>query len=111
MIYVVNVKEEPCTHFCARFSSYIPTLHGVDLTVLGNPFKKQDGYTRTESIRLYGEYLWQRYENNDKAVLDALQAILEHKGEVKLGCFCRPKGCHCDHILDVYDDYWLQSNF
>jgi len=109
MIEVVNVKKEPCTHFCGRASSYIPSVHGVDLTVLGNPFKSKN-FPREDCIEMYGEYLWELYEREDVHIMKALNSLYDYKNEKRLGCFCKPRRCHCDYIVEIYDDYCFKKS-
>lgn len=108
MISIVNVKKEPCTHFCGRASSYIPTEHGVDLTVLGNPFKTKN-FPREDCIEMYGEYLWGMYNRNEPSLMDVMLLLYNEKGEKRLGCFCKPRRCHCDYILEIYDDFCFKK--
>jgi hypothetical protein len=78
MISVVNVKKESCTHYCGRASSFIPTQHGVDLTLLGNPFNLKE-YTRDVSIDMYGEYIWKRYMMDDPVIMKAINTLYDFK--------------------------------
>jgi hypothetical protein len=57
----------------------------------GNPFEIGECCTREDAVRLYGEWL-----NNQQELLDSLSEL---KGK-NLICWCSPKACHADILLD-----------
>jgi len=61
----------------------------------GNPFAIGKDGNRQEVIDKYREWLL----NNDELLLD----ILELDGKV-LGCWCAPKACHGDVIIEVIEE-------
>lgn len=77
---VVHCKKEPYDIYIGRPSKW------------GNPFEIGKDGSREEVILKYFNYLIQ---NNS-----LLDQILEIDGKV-LGCWCRPKDCHGDAILNV----------
>ena len=61
----------------------------------GNPFKiGQDG-TREEVIEKYREWIMSQPE--------LLNSLHELKGK-RLGCFCKPKKCHGDVLIDLLEN-------
>ena len=107
---VVNIHQEPCTHYCGRASSFYKAPDSIDFSILGNPFDMQKlGITRSECLKLYEEYLWSRYDNVEPELFNTLKQFHEYDGVVLLGCFCKPKSCHCDTIVEVYEQFkWDQ---
>lgn len=72
-----------------------PGLYGW----LGNPFEIGPDGNRAQVIEKFRVYFHQRLED-DPAFL---AAVLDLKGQV-LGCFCKPKACHLDIVVD-----WLNE--
>jgi hypothetical protein len=64
----------------------------------GNPFKEDDGGTRTKIIRQYKE--WLMYDP-EAAELRLNLHQLEGK---TLGCWCKPKACHGDVIVELLNN-------
>ena len=102
MIHVINIrnaKKENFNIFIGRKSSYNPTSGMKDGTVLGNPFWMQNETERTKVIEQFKEYL----TKNIETLLPYLKRIKEREkeyGNVYLVCFCKPKACHGDIIVD-----------
>jgi hypothetical protein len=76
----------------------------------GNPFTHKDGTmakfkvaTREEAIEKYREYIL----NNE----ELMSSLDELKGKV-LGCWCKPKACHGDILVELIENkedeikYW-----
>jgi hypothetical protein len=76
----------------------------------GNPFTHKDGTmakfkvaTREEAIEKYREYIL----NNE----ELMNSLDELKGKV-LGCWCKPKACHGDVLIELIENkedeikYW-----
>lgn len=59
--------------------------------IWGNPFSL-DKYTRTEAIEKYREWI--------KTQPDLLKKLPELKGKT-LGCWCKPKECHGDVLIEL----------
>lgn len=92
---VVNVRREECDVYCGRKEG----------TILGNPFTSKE-YPNGKAIQLYREWLVNKIRSNDWKVVDELLRIHEmheKNGSVKLGCWCKPKGCHVDVIVEVLE--------
>ena len=77
---VVHCKRESYDVYIGRPSKW------------GNPFQLGPDGSREEVIEKYMEWL----ENNP----ELLQDIYELKGKV-LGCWCKPKPCHGDVLVDI----------
>lgn len=77
----------------------------------GNPFEVTKDRTREESIRLYKAWLHGMPEAEEQLKKlgleeligkgkERLKRIAELKGKT-LGCFCKPKACHCDYLAQL----------
>ena len=67
-------------------------------TQFGNPFKmEKDGgdYTREGCVEAYAEWFEQKIADDD----EFRAAVEELRGET-LGCWCKPKACHGDVIVE-----------
>jgi len=67
-------------------------------TRFGNPFKmEKDGgeYTREGCVEAYREWFREKVENDPEFRV----AVENLRGET-LGCWCKPKACHGDVIVD-----------
>jgi len=65
-------------------------------SLYGNPFCIGEDGTRNQVIRKYIEYV-----ENDPDLKDIL--IKDLKGK-NLVCFCKPKACHGDYIIQISND-------
>lgn len=63
-----------------------------------NPFKIEGGDTRYDVIGKYREWLWVKLATREISVSELMS--LEGK---RLGCFCSPKACHCDVIVEAIE--------
>ena len=83
---VVNKDFEDCDVYIGRGSKF------------GNPYHIGKDGTREEVIEKYKEWF------NKKIKKDRFRAeVLKLKGK-KLGCYCAPRACHGDVIIE-----WLNS--
>jgi len=92
-IKVVNVK-----YWGGSNLVYIGRICGkYKGSVLGNPFKNG---TREENIKNYRVWLWNEYKKGGevKKEIDRLVEIVRNGGEIRLGCWCKPKACHGDIV-------------
>ena len=113
MIYVYNIhtedhSNEPNNYDCGRNRN--PKTKKND-NPLANPFThngvrtslaKLSFKTREDSIKAFEKYFDEMY-GVDEDLTNAFDEIYEHykNGEdIYLGCFCKPKECHCDIIAD-----------
>lgn len=86
---VVHCKKEPYDIYCGRPSKW------------GNPFEVGKDGTREEVIEKYRDWIM----NNDYLLYD----IMELDGKV-LGCWCKPKACHCDVLVEIIEELKNVSN-
>lgn len=84
---VVNLRNDPYDVYIGRGSKW------------GNPFSHKPGTTarfrvssRAEAIRRYHEWIIDQPE--------LLAALPELVGK-RLGCFCKPKACHGDILVEL----------
>jgi hypothetical protein len=78
---VVHCKRERYDVYCGRPSKF------------GNPFRIGRDGTRLEVIEKYRDWIMK----NPKLLYDVKREL---RGKV-LGCFCRPKACHCDVLVEI----------
>ncbi len=82
---VVNLHKERCDVYIGRPSDF------------GNPFSVWK-YGRKGCIAMYWQYFCDRIEH-DPEFKKAVEAL---KGKT-LGCFCKPKACHGDVIVEFLE--------
>lgn len=88
MTRVVNINKEEYDVFIGRGSKWgNPFTHIKDKITLAETIVE----TREEAIEKYREYL-----SNNKELLDSLDEL---EGKI-LGCYCKPKSCHGDILLE-----------
>lgn len=86
---VVNIRKSQYDVYCGRAG------HGQS-GHFGNPFNE---YDRETNIRMFKTYFYKRIEKDE----EFLRRVLELKGKI-LGCFCKPKDCHCDIIAEFLNN-------
>lgn len=97
MTRVVNLSKEPYDVFIGRGSKWgNPFTHIKDKTTLADVIVD----TREEAIERYREYL----EGNQE-LLDSLDEL---EGKT-LGCYCKPKSCHGDILLEFLSKRKIQK--
>lgn len=86
---VVNRTKEDYDVYIGRGSDF------------GNPYRIGPDGTREEVIVKYRDYFYQRivYDEMFK------KAVLNLRGK-RLGCFCKPKDCHGDIIVEYLNEYY-----
>jgi hypothetical protein len=92
---VVNLRTEPCTHYCGRVGSYDEAKHGVNCN-LGNPFPISKNNNRESVILLFEE--WARSN------ISLIARIRDLPEDAVLGCWCKPASCHCDAIIRIWKE-------
>lgn len=70
----------------------------------GNPYVEGRDGNRTEVIAKYREYLWDKVLCGEITISE----LLELDG-MKLGCFCKPKKCHGDVLVEAVE--WAKRGF
>lgn len=95
---LVNVRQEPCTHYIGRRSSYIPKRHGIYVD-LGNPiYLMQDTLTeRRNVVRAYEAMVRSGFDQH-------AQRIYALPEDAVLGCWCSPKMCHGEAIIRLWKE-------
>lgn len=86
---VVHCKKEPFDIYIGRPS------------IWGNPFEVGKHGTRSQVIKLYREWIQQQPE-----LLERLGTL---SGKV-LGCYCAPKSCHGDVLLELAENDIFKTN-
>lgn len=84
MTKVVNVYKDDYTVYIGRPSKW------------GNPFEIGKDGSREEVLRKYKQYILKRPE--------LLEMLPQLKNET-LGCFCKPKPCHGDILIELLEEY------
>ncbi len=80
---VVNKRKERCDVYIGKGSTW------------GNPFVMGRDGTRKEVITKYREWIVTN------------PAVIAHLGELRgkvLGCFCKPKPCHGDVLVELIEE-------
>ena len=77
---VVNLRKEQYDVYCGRGSIY------------GNPFVIGRDGNRTEIIEKYRAWVVKQPH---------ILSTLPHLKGKRLGCYCKPKACHCDILVEL----------
>lgn len=85
---VVNLKREEYDVYIGRGSIY------------GNPFKIGIDGTRKEVVMKYKKYIKKRIKNYPRMKAEFMKKL---KGKI-LGCYCKPRICHGDILVELLDD-------
>ena len=99
-VIVVNVRRERPAGMV-----YIGrTCSGLTGSVLGNPFKRQAGQAPGSTLDDYRAWLRAEYRKNG-AVRQELERLadLATKGNLVLGCWCKPAPCHGDVVREAVE--------
>jgi hypothetical protein len=94
MISVVNVKSTP------RGFEYIGrAMPDRYASALGNPFRAKT-YGLDNALLRYKRFLWNSFNTAGSSEREEVLRLLElsRKGDLVLGCWCKPKPCHGDTI-------------
>ena len=88
----VNLRKEPYDVFCGRGSLW--GNHWTHLTLVRTKALYVVA-TREEAIEAYEEW----YETQP-----LLQKEIHRLKGLRLGCYCKPKACHCDFLARKADE-------
>lgn len=103
---VVNIRKDSYdVKICRKPDGTIPSP--PQLGCFGNPFilhDTNDDVERAEVIRKYREYFYKRIENEPAFK----EAVLALRGK-RLACFCAPKACHGDVIVEYLESQDVHS--
>ncbi len=98
IINVTGMKPNaPGVIYCGR-----NTRNGWRASPLHNPFSLPRSASETERaacIDAFRVYFLKEIEGGNRPILEALNALTE---DSVLGCWCKPKACHCDVIAEVW---------
>jgi len=83
MTKVVNLYKEKYTTYIGRPSKW------------GNPFEIGKDGTREQVLQKYKQYILKKPE--------LLEMLPQLKNEI-LGCFCKPKACHGDILVELLEE-------
>lgn len=91
-VKVVNIRYDSCDFRCDRS------------TPLGNPFYMLSEFQRDEVCDRFHDYFHENLnpDNAPPAFLTYLDQIMKAacESDIRLGCWCAPKRCHCQTIAD-----------
>lgn len=87
---VVNMYKEP-------YDVYIGRSGKGQRSLWGNPYSAKE-FGHEECINLYRRYIHDRLKNE----IGLTEELMALKGK-KLGCFCRPKSCHGDVLVEMME--------
>lgn len=91
---VVNIYKEECDIYIGRGKgSQFGNPYSTKVSTLAK-FKVE---TKDEAIQKYKEMWLNRLEKNPE---HTKKILLKLKGK-KLGCFCKPKACHGDVLVEL----------
>lgn len=97
---VVNVRQENCTHYIGRASSYSETDTLGIFANLGNPFAIGSVHsTDSEYARKSVIDSFERWARSHPDVMARIKILPE---DAVLGCWCKPKACHGDVIVKIW---------
>jgi len=99
MGYQSTLTDDPKTELVNVSQHGRESVRMIDRsTKFGNPYRlKKDGgdYTREESVEAYRDWFRDKIQSDP----EFRKSVDELKGET-LGCWCKPKKCHGDVILE-----------
>ncbi|KXB06101.1 hypothetical protein AKJ51_04185 [candidate division MSBL1 archaeon SCGC-AAA382A20] len=97
---VVNLHVENYDIYIGRSrdGKDITNTRPTDKGWLGNPFTVKE-YGRKGAIRKYKEVFYDKIEKDETF----RYAVEQLKGKI-LGCFCKPKACHGDVIVEYLEE-------
>lgn len=86
MLTVVNLKKEPYDIYIGRGSPF------------GNPYVIGVDGDRETVIMKYEEYA-----RSSPVIMNHIKSLC-HKGDARLGCYCKPLSCHGDIIVKIFEE-------
>ncbi len=102
---VVNCRKEPYTHYCGRWPRWKIAQEGGQNPLANMYAHVQSGVpgvtiveSREAAIRSFEDEA-----RTDPAIVAAIKALPE---DAVLGCWCRPKACHCDVIVKLWREWY-----
>lgn len=82
-------------------------------SIFGNPYSSKESNLAEHQVDSKKEAidLYRRYILDDLELLDELINQLRKTGYRKLGCFCKPAGCHGDVLKELIEERTAKSIF
>jgi hypothetical protein len=76
-------------------------------SILGNPFIMKNESERNKVCDLYDNYFYNKIDEQDEKFVDELDRIIDlaDTNNIALGCWCIPKRCHAQTILNYVCDH------
>ena len=94
----VNIKDQQCDLYCGRTDN--GKSHATNSSGFGNPFVVGSQYTQEQAVEAFKTWLY-----SDDGYDCRVRVMSSVKPGMKLGCYCKPKPCHVDVIIE----YWKQN--
>lgn len=85
---VVNVRTQACDVYIGR------AVRGWPASPFGNPFRVTSELPRGQAIAQYRQWIQSQ---------PALLARLEELRGKRLGCWCKPRACHGDVLVELLE--------
>lgn len=95
---VVNIKHDDYDINIGRSDRH----RGLDRSIFANPYPITNKRTRQQSMEMYRKWFYNMIECDEsfKHAVDTLRGK-------RLGCWCHPKPCHGDIIVEYLGDTWF----
>jgi len=96
---VVNVKKKDFDVYVGRA---VPTYYDARIQAgseFANPFSINDRVTRDQAIEQYREHIISKLKKNPKL----RNRLMQMEGK-KLGCWCSPRRCHGDVLVELIEE-------
>lgn len=108
MTLLVGSIYKPETHigkllFVGRDSSFKKApISSYDLSILGNPFPMEGKEDRDNACNKYKKWLEESYQSNPQIfkIINKLVKCYGSEKQYTLLCFCYPKRCHANEIIN-----------
>lgn len=94
---VVNIRNE-------QYDVYIGRPGKGMVSIWGNPFPVKK-YGHDVCIDMYRDYIIDRLINEPELLIE-----LEKLKGKRLGCFCKPKSCHGDVLVEIIETLFSNKN-
>lgn len=92
MTTIVNLKEDECQVYIGR-----PSKWGNPYSHLPDTLAKYKVKTRSQAIKAYKQWITQ---GEGKHLLNDLHELKD----MTLGCWCKPKQCHGDILIQLINE-------
>lgn len=100
---VVHCRKEEYTHYCGRWPREKAAREGRQ-NPLANMFAHVQSGVPGVTIVESREEAIRRFKEEARTNPEIVEAIMALPEDAVLGCWCKPKDCHCDPIIEL----WLE---